>query len=82
MHLQLTGRLEPGETHATIALDAGDIFSGKKAIVLTLLNVSFCSQIDHDHFPPPVTAMYPVNPNRYQETVTVLKRSANTVKQP
>jgi len=79
MHLQLTGRLEPGETHATIALDAGDIFSGKKAIVLTLLNVSFCSQIDHDHFPPPVTAMYPVNPNRYQETVTVLKRSRREI---
>ena len=79
MLLQLTGRLEPGETHATIDVDVASIFSGKKAIVLTLLNISFCSQVDHNHFPPDVTALYPVDPDGYKETITVvqrLKRSA------
>ena len=80
MHLQLTGRLEPGETHATIDFDAGAIFSGgKRGLVLTLLNITFCSQIDHDHFPSPVTAAYPENPNSYQETITVLKRSRREI---
>jgi len=79
MHLQLTGRLEPGETHATIDFDAGALFSEKRAIVLTLLNITFCSQLDHDHFPSPVTAAYPIDPNRYQETITVLKRSRREI---
>ncbi len=79
MLLQLTGRLEPGDTHATIDVDVASIFSGKKAIVLSLLNISFCSQVDHNHFPPDVTALYPVDPDGYKETITVvqrLKRSA------
>jgi len=72
MHLQLTGRLEPGETYAQIDLDAANILPrGGPFVALELVNIIICKQEDHDHFQPVQKADYPKDPNRYQETITV-----------
>ena len=80
MHLQLTGRLDPGEQFATINLDGVNLFLGQKTTNLTLLSAVFCHQNNHTHFPNPVKALYPVDPSRYPETITIQRktRSAQT----
>ena len=75
MHLQLTGRLDPGEKFATLSLDGADLFSGQKMTNLALLSVVFCHQSNHTHFPGPVKALYPVDPSRYPETVTIHRKT-------
>jgi hypothetical protein len=76
MHLQLTGRLDPGEQFATVNLDGVDLFmGGQKMINLSLLSAFFCHQTGHTHFPNPVKALYPVDPSRYPETITVQRQS-------
>ena len=72
MHLQLTGRLEPGETYAQIDLDAANILPrGGPFVSLELVNIIICKQEDHDHFEPVKKADYPEDPNGYEETITV-----------
>ena len=71
MLLQLTGRLEQNENYANINLDGSNLFfSSNKMVQLTLLNVIFCRQAGHSHFPQPIKANYPVDPHRYPETIT------------
>lgn len=75
MHLQITGRLDPGETFATFPLDAAYIIPAKNAsrLELELINVIICKQENHTHFDPPPTEKYPEDPNRYPETVRIVR---------
>jgi len=80
MHLQLTGRLDPGESCAIIDFEGINPFYEHKQISVSLLNVVFCDQHEHTHFPEPVKARYPVDPDRYQETITVKRPRRNVFK--
>jgi len=71
MFLQVTGRLDPGETYATVDLDAGSILPRGTYVTLELVNVIICKQEDHDHFPKASVSAYPDDPSRYPETITV-----------
>ena len=71
MLLQLTGSLEPGETYATIDLDAASILPKNSSVILELVNVIICKQEGHSHFDPVPVAAYPDDPERYPESITV-----------
>ena len=71
MHLQITGRLDPGETYALIDLDVGNILPKGQSVKLDLVNIIICNQEGHSHFEPEKKADYPKDPNRYPETITV-----------
>ena len=71
MHLQITGRLDPGETYALIDLDVGNILPKGQSVKLDLVNIIICNQEGHSHFEPEQKADYPKDPNRYPETITV-----------
>ena len=71
MHLQITGRLEPGETYAQIELDAANILPRGEFVTFELVNIIICKQEDHSHLEGENKGDYPVDPNRYQEVVTI-----------
>ena len=71
MHLQVTGRLDPGETYALIDLDVGNILPRGQSVKLDLVNIIICNQEGHSHFEPDEKAEYPKDPNRYPEIITV-----------
>lgn len=71
MLLQLTGSLEPGETYATVELDAAAILPKSSTVILELVNVIICKQEGHNHFDPVPVADYPDDPERYHESITV-----------
>jgi len=71
MHLQITGRLEPGETYAQIELDAANILPKGEFVTFELVNIIICKQEDHTHLEGEQKADYPVDPNRYAEVVTI-----------
>ena len=71
MHLQVTGRLDPGESYATIDLDATNILPRGQFLTLELVNIIICRQEDHSHFEEAQRAEYPEDPSRYPESLTV-----------
>ena len=71
MLLQVTGRLDPGETYATVDLDAGNILPKGPYVTLELVNIIICKQENHDHFAKPTVSEYPSDPSRYPESITV-----------
>ena len=71
MLLQITGRLDPGETYATVDLDAGSILPKGPYVTLELVNIIICKQEDHDHFAKPTVSAYPIDETRYPESITV-----------
>ena len=71
MLLQVTGRLDPGETYASFDLDAGSILPKGSYLTLELVNVIICKQENHSHFDSAPESAYPEDPTRYPESITV-----------
>jgi hypothetical protein len=69
MHLQLVGRLDPGETYALFDIENVTNLITGNWIHLELLNIIICQDQDHSHFEVPETAPYPSDPDRYKDKV-------------
>ena len=77
MLLQLTGRLDPGETYALIDLEGADLVAHSAPpsldyVVLELVNITICQDATHNHFEKfPPTSNFPLRAEVWQEKITV-----------
>ena len=70
MLIQLTGKLDPGESYAVV--NVNERILPEKSFSLELVSLSFCHNQEHEdtHFPVQEQGTYPVGP-AYEEYVTI-----------
>jgi hypothetical protein len=77
MLLQLTGRLDPGETYAIVSLEGADLVAHSAPPSLDyaefeLVNIVICQVPEHNHFGTfPPTANYPMPEGVWSEKITI-----------
>ena len=77
MLLQLTGRLDPGETYAIVSLEGADLVAHSAPpsldyVEFELVNIVICQRPDHNHFEAfPPTAEYPLPEGVWNEKITI-----------
>ena len=78
MHLQLTGRLNPGETYGEVNILPSVLPPGP--VLLKLINLVVCYNRAHalTHFPGPVMSPYPAVPP-YEENIIVVRPAPQLV---
>ena len=77
MLLQLTGRLDPGETYALVSLEGADLVAHSAPpsldyVEFELVNIAICQRLDHNHFGAfPPTSEYPMPEGVWSEKITI-----------